>query len=169
MFGPVASPHTCSAGAYLPAVAAESPAHTTICHATCVRTRRESEKWMRTSCCCTWRSRPPTRWTHHSFDSTPCFATCYKLGDVLEKCVTLERSVSLLPSTKTEKNFVLHRALLWFLCLHHIASYYFSVISLAQPPVEFLLKVAWCHGKFRIVFLPPRVQIQSSRIIFGIP
>ena len=26
-----------------------------------------------------------TRWTHHSFDSASCFATCYNLGDVLEK------------------------------------------------------------------------------------
>ena len=30
----------------------------------------------------------PTRWTHHSFDSTSCFATCNNLGDVLENCVT---------------------------------------------------------------------------------
>ena len=26
-----------------------------------------------------------TRWTHHSFDSASCFATCRNLGDVLEK------------------------------------------------------------------------------------
>ena len=26
-----------------------------------------------------------TRWTHHSFDTTTCFASCNNIGDVLEK------------------------------------------------------------------------------------
>ena len=81
----------------------------------------------------------------------PFFATCYNLGDVLEKLRDIERSVSLPPTKTGDSTLVLHRVFLWFMCLHHIVSDYFAIISVAQLPVVFLLKVAWCHIMFMVL------------------
>ena len=78
-----------------------------------------------------------TRWTHHSFDSTSCFATCYNLCDVLENLRNIRTGhVSTSQHQNGSQRFVLHQASLWFMCLHHIAGDYFSVI-----PSHSLL---WC-------------------------
>ena len=45
------------------------------------------------------------------FDSASCFATCYNLGDVLEKYVTLGRSMFLPSSTKLGDSALFHTVL----------------------------------------------------------
>ena len=88
-----------------------------------------------------------TRWARHFFDSTPCFATCHNLGDVLENYVTFEWSMFLLPSTKQERALcssqvfiVSHRACITSLV---IVGHFPHAASCSW------LKVALCHGKVR--------------------
>ena len=77
------------------------------------------------------------RWTHHSFDCTSCFATCNNLGDVLEKLRDIRFGLALdFPAPKHELALCSSSGSLWFACMHHIASDYFSSFLLAQPPAE---------------------------------
>ena len=61
-----------------------------------------------------------TRWTHHSFDSASCFASCDNLGDVLEKLRDIRTEhVSASRQQTRSRRFVPHRATLCSSCLRH--------------------------------------------------
>ena len=73
-----------TASAFLPTVAAESPAQV---YGLAGNLGNECADHAAALGAFGWVSNHnlSTRWTHHFFDSASCFATCYNLGDVLEK------------------------------------------------------------------------------------
>ena len=106
-----------------------------------------------------------TRWTHHSFDSASCFATCYNLGDVLENCVTLERSMFHLPAPKQEIALCSSQGFSLPSCSYHFSRVYFSVICVdhvGEPRKPyFQVPVTDAEDYLRLLLLPDNNDISD--------
>ena len=108
-----------------------------------------------------------TRWVRHNFDTSACFGSCDKIGDVLENCVTLELKQHRCFTTGVSAVFLIVFSMTFPHTLHHML-FALSPFSRAQPFTEPCCTSSEPFKAQLRVFLPLRVLVKVSHTTCGI-